>query len=161
MSEPQPQQTTTDDAGAGERAEQAGALVGLGHALRTKAISPARSRPSNQPPEYDPGNIAIRNEAAWLLRSLGRPEEAEAAFRIMLRVAPTMARRWRASAISCARAATAPRPCACSKRRRRPIVEKIDLKAEVGHELRALRRFAEAEAAYRDMSRVRPAMAAR
>jgi tetratricopeptide (TPR) repeat protein len=132
------------------RADEAGALVSLGHSLRERNDRAGALAAFVAAAERNPGNVAIRNEVAYLLRGLGRLDEAEATFRAMLRVAPkhgaalaglgyiSSERGDRIEALRLFEAARVADPA------------RLDLKVEVGHELRALRRFDEAEAAYRD-----------
>ena len=161
MSELQQQQAPDEAATAAReapqrRSEQVGALVSLGHALRSRNDFAGALAAFEAAAEYDPGNIAIRNEAAYLLRSLGRPDEAEAAFRTMLRVAPTHGPALAGLGYIMRERGDHPEAVRLFEAAAAADRDKIDLKAEVGHELRALRRFAEAEAAYREVIKGSP-----
>jgi tetratricopeptide (TPR) repeat protein len=134
---------------AQRRFEEAGALVRLAHTLRERNDRAGALAAFEAAAEKDPSNIAIRNEVAYLLRSLGRTDEAEATFRAMLRVAPKHGAalaglgyilRQRGDHLEAL--GLFEKACAADPGR-------VDLKVEVGHELRALRRVSEAEAAYR------------
>ena len=131
------------------RADQAGEFVRLAHSLRQRNDQTGALAAFEAAAERDPSNIAIANEIAYLLRSLGRLDEAEATFRAMLRVAPKHGaalaglgyvlreRGDRSQALRLFEAACALDP------------GRADLKVEIGHELRALGRLDEAQGAYR------------
>ncbi|WP_158814051.1 tetratricopeptide repeat protein [Methylocapsa sp. S129] len=135
------------------------ALVSFGHSLLAGADPAGALEVFQEARALAPDNLAIHNEIAYLLRRLGRADEAETIFRAILRAAPAHAGALaglgyllRARGVH-VEALTAFEEALATGH------GDLDLKIEVAHELRALRRFDEAERAYRDALVIAPGRA--
>jgi len=136
---------------AKDQSRDTGALIDLAHQLRQSGDRAGALATFEVAAASDPGNLAIRNEIAYLLRDLDRLDEADSVFRGMLEIEPRHVgalsgigyilrqRGNRSAALHAFEAAAVAAP------------DKVDLRVEIGRELQALRRFDEAEIMYRNV----------